>query len=316
MKATVYVTIKENVLDPQGKAVQGALHSMGFEEVGKVRIGKYMELELDTNDRARGGSAREGDVREAAGEYGRRRLPFRTGGLSAIAKFAVLVFPGSNCDIDCYKAVEETIGQPVDYVWHTATDLSNYDCDHRARRILLRRLSALRRDRPLRAGDGRGARRRRRQASTCSASATDFRFCRKRACCRARCCATVAEIPLPAGDARGGEQRDAVHAATTRKGEIIDIPIAHGEGNYYCDEETLAELEGEQPDRVPLRTARTRTARSTISPASATKRGNVVGMMPHPERAVSELLGSEDGKRMFTSVLNAWRERHGAAVTG
>jgi phosphoribosylformylglycinamidine synthase PurS subunit len=52
MKATVYVTIKQNVLDPQGSAVQGALHSMGFDEVGKVRVGKYLELELDTNDRA------------------------------------------------------------------------------------------------------------------------------------------------------------------------------------------------------------------------------------------------------------------------
>ena len=52
MKATVYVTIKQNVLDPQGKAVQGALNSMGFEEVSKVRIGKYMELELATEDRA------------------------------------------------------------------------------------------------------------------------------------------------------------------------------------------------------------------------------------------------------------------------
>lgn len=52
IKATVYVTIKENVLDPQGVAVQGALHSMGFSEVGHVRIGKYMELTLDTTDRA------------------------------------------------------------------------------------------------------------------------------------------------------------------------------------------------------------------------------------------------------------------------
>jgi phosphoribosylformylglycinamidine synthase len=51
-KATVYVTIKENVLDPQGKAVQGALHSMGFDEVESVRIGKYMELNLNTGDRA------------------------------------------------------------------------------------------------------------------------------------------------------------------------------------------------------------------------------------------------------------------------
>ncbi|WP_026297432.1 phosphoribosylformylglycinamidine synthase subunit PurS [Paenibacillus daejeonensis] len=52
MKARVYVTIKENVLDPQGTAVQGALHSIGFNEVDKVRIGKYLELDVDTNDRA------------------------------------------------------------------------------------------------------------------------------------------------------------------------------------------------------------------------------------------------------------------------
>jgi len=52
MKATVYVTVKENVLDPQGKAVQGSLKTLGFDEVTEVRIGKYMELTLDTNDRA------------------------------------------------------------------------------------------------------------------------------------------------------------------------------------------------------------------------------------------------------------------------
>jgi phosphoribosylformylglycinamidine synthase len=52
MKAKVYVTIKENVLDPQGTAVQGALHTMGFAEVGSVRIGKYLEIELETNDKA------------------------------------------------------------------------------------------------------------------------------------------------------------------------------------------------------------------------------------------------------------------------
>jgi len=50
IKATVYVTIKQGVLDPQGNAVQGALHSMGFQEVSKVRIGKYMEVQLDTSD--------------------------------------------------------------------------------------------------------------------------------------------------------------------------------------------------------------------------------------------------------------------------
>jgi phosphoribosylformylglycinamidine synthase PurS subunit len=52
LKATVYVTIKQSVLDPQGVAVQGALHSMGFAEVDKVRVGKYLEFELGTSDRA------------------------------------------------------------------------------------------------------------------------------------------------------------------------------------------------------------------------------------------------------------------------
>ena len=52
IKATVYVTIKRSVLDPQGNAVRGALHSMGFDEVSNVRIGKYMELDLDTDDAA------------------------------------------------------------------------------------------------------------------------------------------------------------------------------------------------------------------------------------------------------------------------
>lgn len=52
MKAKVYVTIKDNVLDPQGNAVQGALHTMGFNEVEKVRIGKFLEVELDAGDRA------------------------------------------------------------------------------------------------------------------------------------------------------------------------------------------------------------------------------------------------------------------------
>lgn len=61
-KAVVYVTLRESVLDPQGHAVKGALHSLGFDEVNNVRIGKYMELELGTNDRAQA----EERVREMA----------------------------------------------------------------------------------------------------------------------------------------------------------------------------------------------------------------------------------------------------------
>ena len=67
MKATVYVTIKQNVLDPQGNAVQGALHSMGFDEVGKVRIGKYLELDLIRTTAQQAEERLKVDVREASG---------------------------------------------------------------------------------------------------------------------------------------------------------------------------------------------------------------------------------------------------------
>ena len=88
------------------------------------------------------------------------------------------------------------------------------------------------------------------------------------------------------------------------EGDIIDIPIAHGEGNYYCDEQTLQELK--QNNQIVF----------TIADIAGivNKQGNVLGMMPHPERAISELLGSKDGVRMFQSILKAWRERHATSV--
>jgi len=100
------------------------------------------------------------------------------------------------------------------------------------------------------------------------------------------------------------------------QGELIDIPIAHGEGNYYCDEETLARLEAN--NQIVFRYKAGANPNGSVGDIAgiSNERGNVVGMMPHPERAVDQLLGSEDGKRMFTSILNAWRERHGAAVNG
>ncbi len=97
-------------------------------------------------------------------------------------------------------------------------------------------------------------------------------------------------------------------------GEIINIPIAHGEGNYYCDDATLAELKAN--NQIVFRYAAGTNPNGSLENIAgvSNKQGNVVGMMPHPERAIDQLLGSEDGKRMFTSILNAWREQHGAAI--
>lgn len=228
--------------------------------------------------------------------------------------FAVLVFPGSNCDIDCYKAVEDTVGQPVDYVWHTATDLSKYDC------IIVPggfsygdylRSGAIARFAPVMAEVAKAAAAGKYVIGICNG----FQIL------------TEAGL-LPGALRRNTTLKFRCHPATLRvenngtpftnqyeQGELINIPIAHGEGNYYCDEETLNRMK--KNNQIVFRYAGENPNGSIDDIAGVcNEQGNVVGMMPHPERAVHQLLGSEDGKRMFTSILNAWRERHGAASIG
>ncbi|MBD0383331.1 phosphoribosylformylglycinamidine synthase subunit PurQ [Paenibacillus sedimenti] len=227
--------------------------------------------------------------------------------------FAVLVFPGSNCDIDCYKAVEDTIGQPVDYVWHTADDLSKYDC------ILVP------------GGFSYG------DYLRCGAIAqfTNVMKAVVKAAeegkyilgiCNGFQVLTEARL-LPGALLRNNGMKFRCHQALLRvennatpftrdyaEGELINIPIAHGEGNYYCDDATLKELQ--ENNQIVFRYEAGNNPNGSVDDIAGicNKAGNVVGMMPHPERAIHELLGSADGKRMFTSILNTWREKHGAAA--
>lgn len=225
--------------------------------------------------------------------------------------FAVLVFPGSNCDIDCFKAVEDTIGQPVDYVFHTATDLSKYDA------IIVPggfsygdylRCGAIAQFAPVMAEVRKAA------------EAGKFVL----GICNGFQILTEAGL-LPGALIRNNSLKFRCHqvelvvennaTAFTNgyaKGDVIDIPIAHGEGSYYVDDETLAKLKAN--NQIVFRYAGENPNGSVDNIAGVcNEAGNVVGMMPHPERAVAEILGSADGARMFTSVLNAWRERNGAA---
>ncbi|AGA59155.1 phosphoribosylformylglycinamidine synthase I [Thermobacillus composti KWC4] len=230
-------------------------------------------------------------------------------------RFAVIVFPGSNCDIDCCKAVEETIGQPVDYVWHTATDLSAYDA------IIVPggfsygdylRCGAIARFAPVMNEVRKAAEEGKYVLGICNgfqilteAGLLPGVLLRNRDL-KFRCHPALLEVV----------NNETPFTRDYAKGEIVNIPIAHGEGNYYCDEETLAKLEAN--GQVVFRYKAGENPNGSVSDiAGICNEGrNVVGMMPHPERAVSELLGSSDGKRMFTSVLSAWRERHGATVNG
>ena len=98
-----------------------------------------------------------------------------------------------------------------------------------------------------------------------------------------------------------------------RAGEVLRRADRHGEGNYFADAETLAALEAERPRRLPLLRRRPARSRPTRTPTAAPRniagiineRGNVLGMMPHPERAREALLGGADGNRIWESVIGA-----------
>ncbi|GGO06864.1 phosphoribosylformylglycinamidine synthase subunit PurQ [Saccharibacillus kuerlensis] len=225
-------------------------------------------------------------------------------------KFAVLVFPGSNCDIDCYKAVESVLGEPVDYVWHTATDLSPYDC------ILVPggfsygdylRCGAISRFAPVMNEVAKAAEEGKFVLGICNGFQilTEAGLLpgalRRNMSMKFACRDTVLKV----------ENNQTPFTRDYEAGEEIIIPIAHGEGNYYCDEETLEELRAN--GQIAFRYKSNPNGSVDDIAGVTNKQGNVLGMMPHPERAVNEILGTVDGKKMFTSIINAWREQHDAA---
>jgi len=89
--------------------------------------------------------------------------------------------------------------------------------------------------------------------------------------------------------------------------EVISIPIAHGEGNYYCDDATLKQLQDNNQIVFTYNGENPNGSLENIA-GIVNERGNVLGMMPHPERAVDELIGGADGLNLFKSIVKQWRE--------
>ena len=223
-------------------------------------------------------------------------------------KFAVIVFPGSNCDIDMYHAIKDALGEEVEYVWHSADNLEQYDgillpggfsygdslrCGAIARfsNVMTEVVKAAEAGKPVlgvcngfqilvEAGLLPGALHRN--------SGLKF-ICR--------------DVQLKV------ENNESMFSTGYEKDEIITVPIAHGEGNYYCDEATLAELKAN--NQIIFTYAGENPNGSLENIAGITnKQGNVLGMMPHPERAVEALLGNKDGLKIFQSIVKNWRETH------
>jgi phosphoribosylformylglycinamidine synthase len=230
-------------------------------------------------------------------------------------KFGVLVFPGSNCDHDTYNVIAEVAHQSVTFLWHDSEDLQGVDA------VLVPggfaygdylRTGAIARFSPVmqsvkKFADGGGL-----VLGICNGF----------------------QILTESGLLPGALMRNAglkyickqVHLRTettnsafTRqleKGQVLQMPIGHMEGNYFCDSETLARLEAE--DRVAFRYA---TAAGELTPeanpngslgniAGILNEGrNVLGMMPHPDRSSEAMLGSADGWKIFASLVNALAAR-------
>ena len=89
-------------------------------------------------------------------------------------------------------------------------------------------------------------------------------------------------------------------------GQEIQIPIAHGEGNYYCDDATYDQLKNN--NQIVFSYADDFNGSRNNIAGIVNERGNVLGMMPHPERAVSDLIGGSDGLSLFKSIVKQWRE--------
>jgi phosphoribosylformylglycinamidine synthase subunit PurQ / glutaminase len=222
-------------------------------------------------------------------------------------KFAVIVFPGSNCDRDMYHAVKDVLGEEADLVWYQNSNLENYDG------ILLP--GGFSYGDYLRTG--------------AVAATSDVMNQVKRHVQKGKPVLGVCngfQILTEAGLLPGAlmqnkklsfmchqeelvvENNETIFTRGYEKGEVVRFPIAHGEGNYYCNSETLSEL---QTNDQIIFTYRNNPNGSVENIAGIiNKQGNVLGMMPHPERAVEALLGSNDGLKLFQSLVKNWRESY------
>jgi phosphoribosylformylglycinamidine synthase len=235
-------------------------------------------------------------------------------------KFAIVVFPGSNCDHDAYHAAKHVLGQQAEFVWHKETSLKGADV------VVLPggfshgdylRTGAIARFSPVMAAVGEFARGGGPVLGICNG----FQIL-----CEAHL--------LPGAMLRNRdlkfhcehvsirvEQTDTLFTSRAVKGQVLRIPIAHGEGNFYAEPDVVAELEA--AGRVVFRYCDSHGQVVDAANPNGSVNGiagicnaqrNVVGLMPHPERACEPSLGSADGRVLFESVIGSLAS-HGALHT-
>ena len=220
--------------------------------------------------------------------------------------FAVIVFPGSNCDHDTYHVFRHILNVPVDFVWHRETDLKKYDA------ILIPggfsygdylRTGAIARFSPVMESVIKEA----------NAGKPVFGIC------------NGFQILIESGLLPGSlivnqdvrflsqnvtievDSTNSIYTRSLKKGHRLTMPIAHKQGNFIADKDTLKMLQDE--DRIAFRYNIGKKGNPNGSTdriaGILNKKRNVLGMMPHPERASEVILGSEDGLSIFKSMIGS-----------
>ena len=224
-------------------------------------------------------------------------------------KFGVVTFPGSNCDYDAYKAVVESFGEEAVYIWHKDHDLQDADV------IILPggfsygdylRAGAIARFSPVMQEVAAHAKNGRPVIGICNG----FQIACEAgllpgALLRNESLMFVSDAVYLRVDNAG-----TIFTSEYESGQVLRIPVAHGDGRYTADEPTLDDLE--QSGQVVFRyvdrdgaTAPSANPNGSMRSIAGivNREGNVLGMMPHPERALDPLLGSADGRGFFESIL-------------
>ncbi|WP_132055842.1 phosphoribosylformylglycinamidine synthase subunit PurQ [Pseudocnuella soli] len=222
-------------------------------------------------------------------------------------KFGVVVFPGSNCDRDIYEALKNDLGQEAEMLWHKNAGLEGFTTDDC---IVLPggfsygdylRTGAIARFSPIMQSVIEFAQKGGKVLGVCNG----FQI--------------LCESHLLPGALLRNERQQFVCKNVFVKdaaGEVYKIPVAHGEGRYHADEETLNKLEA--AGQVVLRYCDEQGAETAEANPNGSVRniagirneaGNVIGMMPHPERACSTALGNTDGRKIFELLYPVIKEQ-------
>lgn len=224
-------------------------------------------------------------------------------------KFGIVTFPGSNGDYDAFRAPIEALGEESTYLWHKDHDLKGADV------VVLPggfsygdylRPGAIARFSPIMQEVAAHARR----GGPVLAICNGFQIAceagllpgalQRNASLKFVCALVGLRV----------ENADTIFTSRYDARQLITVPIAHGDGRYSADEETLDRLEGEgqvvfryAPDRLQAAEAYNPNGSMRDIAGIVSTEGNVLGMMPHPERAVDPVLGSADGLALFESIL-------------